>query len=46
MKSSLAPLPRAVKMQYFKFNFQEDQIMNPNGNNTYKDENELKRCQE
>ena len=24
--------------------FKEDQIMNPNGNNTYKDEMELKRC--
>lgn len=37
------PVPSIVSN--FHRLYQEDQIMNPNGNNTYKDETELKRCQ-
>jgi len=36
------PVPSIVSN--FHRLYQEDQIMNPNGNNTYKDEMELKRC--
>ena len=38
--------PWTCQRSLFNCLFQEDQIMNPNGNNTYKDETELKRCQE
>merc|ERR1712048_116415 len=37
------PVPSIVSN--FHRLYQEDRIMNPNGNNTYKDETELKRCQ-